>query len=208
MSAKLLNPNFETEKHPWNWFVPPGSRTMIIGTFPSALKNRRYDFYYPNPANLFWRMMAEIAGTSLKYFSGDEAVEERKKILEVLSVAITDMGKVVIRHHGSSLDEHLEVKHFMEIFTILREHPSIKKIIFTSSSGKSSAASWFIEYLRTMKQEFRFPKGVKPVHAEFKFDDRIIKLVIAYSPSPRAANRISFSKLTEIYKNEIMENDQ
>lgn len=204
MQRNTGNYNFEIETHPWNWYVPAESRTMIIGTFPSALKNRKYDFYYPNPANLFWRMMADIAETDLKHFSGAEAVQERKDILEKLSVAITDMGKVIVRYNGSSLDEHLQVKHFMEIFTILKENPSIRKIIFTSSSGPSSASNWFIEYLKTMKHDFRFPKGKKPIHAEIEFEDRIIKLVIAYSPSPRAANRISFAKLTDMYRNEIL----
>ena len=104
--------------------------------------------------------MSEILVTELEHFSGPEAVVERKLILSKLSVAITDMGKIIYRNNGSSLDEQLEVKEFMEIFVILDENPMIEKIIFTSSSGKSSATGWFV--------------------------------------------KITFSQLTDIYRNEIM----
>lgn len=192
------------EEHPWNWHTPLESKALIIGTFPSALKNRKYNFFYPNPANFFWRIMSEVSDIPLLHFNGEKAVEERKEILSKLKLAVTDIGKTIVRYNGSSLDEKLEVQEFMDIFKILEENSTIEKIIFTSSSGKSSAVSWFLRYLTEKGIHHRFPKGNKPIRSEFIFNERKILLAILYSPSPRAANRITFEKLVEIYRNEIL----
>jgi G:T/U-mismatch repair DNA glycosylase len=193
----------QEENHPWKWFAPTNSRTLVIGTFPTAKRNWKYDFFYPNTANLFWKVMSEIANIELKHFSGEEAVVERKIILQKLNVVITDMGNKVIRNDESSLDEKLIPVEYMNIFQILDENPGINKILFTSSSGKASASKWFLEYLKNNGIYHKFPKGKKPIKSEINYKRNTIYLVIVYSPSRRASNRISFEKLVEMYKNEI-----
>ncbi len=37
------------------------SRVLVLGSFPSAL-SRKNDFYYGNPSNRFWRVMASVLG--------------------------------------------------------------------------------------------------------------------------------------------------
>lgn len=191
------------EIHPWKWFAPVNSRILIVGTFPPTKRNWSYDFFYPNKANLFWQVMSKLLNHELKYFSGKEAVEERKQILNSLNLAITDMGFEISREDNSSLDEKLTPLRYMDIFQILTERPAINKILLTSSSGPSSAAKWFGEYLKHKNITHKFPKGLKPLKSEFQFQGRIIKLVILFSPSRRAANRISFDKLVEMYAGEI-----
>lgn len=193
----------QKETHPWKWYVPNNSKTLIIGTFPPVKRNWSYHFFYPNKQNLFWPVMSRLANKELTYFSGEAAVQERKEILELLKVAVTDMGLEIGRKENSSLDEHLTAIEYMDIFKILDEHPSINKLIFTSSSGVVSASKWFTEYLKGKSIPHKFPKGLKPLRSEFKFEKRIIQLVILYSPSRRAANRISFEKLVEMYGKEI-----
>src|SRR5829696_874597 len=103
------------EVHPFKLYAPPGSSILMVGTFPPTRRNWSYEFFYPNKQNLFWKIMADIAGKELLHFSGLEAVEERKQILEVLNVAITDMGLKIARTNESSLDEHLDAIEFMDI---------------------------------------------------------------------------------------------
>ncbi|UEG50635.1 hypothetical protein LK994_04010 [Ferruginibacter lapsinanis] len=195
----------ETEAHPWKWFAPPNSNVLVVGTFPTARRNWKYEFFYPNTANLFWRIMAAILKTELQFFSGKEAVEERKNILTRLCAAITDMGHIIVRNDNSSLDEKLIAVEFMDIFRILEENPSINKILFTSSSGIVSAAGWFNKFLETKNISHKFPKDKRPVKSSIDYKGRSIKLVILYSPSPRASNRISFDELVELYRKEILE---
>jgi G:T/U-mismatch repair DNA glycosylase len=192
------------EIHPWQWFAAAGCTTLIAGTFPTAKRNWHYDFFYPNTANLFWNIMAEIAGTKLNCFSDEAAVTERKNILRQLKVALTDMGQKIIRNDGSSLDENLVPLEYMDIFRILDENPSIRKILFTSSSGKASAAGWFNNYLAEKNIFHRFPKEKKPVRSILQYRNRPIELVVLHSPSRRAANRISFEEIVKLYKNEII----
>ena len=195
--------NQEIEFHPWKWFAPYKSKILIVGTFPTAKRNWKYDFFYPNTSNFFWRVMAEIAKTKLQHFSGEESVIERKKILEKLFVAVTDMGNKVIRNEGSSSDEKLIPLEYMDIFKILEENTEINKIIFTSSSGRVNASKWFSQFLISKNVTYKLPKGRKPIKSEINFKGKTISLIIAYSTSPRAANRISFEKLVEMYRCEI-----
>lgn len=193
------------EQHPWNWYTPENCRVLIVGTFPPTKRNWSFDFFYPNKANFFWRMIAQVAGKQLEYPSGPLAVEERKNLLKQLQLGVTDMGKQIIRHENSSLDENLAALEFMDIFQILDENPGIKRLIFTSSSGKVSAVRWFTEFLAAQGIKHRFPSGKRPIRSEMEYNNKKIELVVLYSPSPRAANRISMETLVALYRDEILD---
>jgi len=198
----------EEEIHPWKWFGPDNSKTLIVGTFPTAKKNWHYDFFYPNIANLFWTVMSRVSGEDLKFFSGEEAVAERQNIVRKLKVTVTDMGYKIVRYDKSSLDEKLVPLEFMNILQILDENPTINKIIFTSSSGKVNAAKWFNNFLKQQNINHKFPNDKKPIRSVLHYKDKQIQLVILYSTSPRAAYRISINKLVEMYRNELMDRSE
>jgi G:T/U-mismatch repair DNA glycosylase len=191
------------ETHPWNCFAPPGSSILFVGTFPPVKSRWSYDFFYPNKANFFWRIIAAIAQKELQFFTGEEAVMERKSLLSDLHIAITDMGQHIVRTNNSSLDENIAVVTYMPILDILKQHPDIRKIVFTSSSGPVSAARWFVQYLKMNGITYRFPAGTKPLHSELLIEGRKISMAIVSSPSPRAANRYSFDTMVQMYANEI-----
>lgn len=192
------------EIHPWNWYHPKGAKTIIIGTFPPTVNNWSYDFFYPNKNNYFWKILAGIAGKEIKHNTGKEAVEERKQLLNELKVGVSDMGKIIRRTADNSLDGSLEPVEYMDIGRILKENPSITKIIFTSSSGKSSAIRWFKEYLKTKGISFSIQKGPRPVKSTVVIDQKEIEVVLLYSTSPRAGAAIPFEQLVELFKNEII----
>lgn len=192
------------ERHPWDWYGPQDSRTLVVGTFPPTRNNWSFDFFYPNKRNFFWRILSEISGKELKYVSGLEAVQERKNILDHLKITVTDMGRTIARRDNNSRDENLHPIAYMDILEILEERPWIRKIIFTSSSGKASAARWFQDYIGLRGIRHRFPRGPKPIRSQLQVNGRIIDLAVVYSPSARAANRISFERLTALYREEII----
>ena len=191
----------QTETHPWQYFHPEDAETMIIGTFPPTKRNWSYDFFYPNKNNYFWKIMACIAKHELQYFSGEPAVEERKRLLNQLKIGVSDMGKTIQRIADNSSDGSLKIIEYMDIFKILEENPSIRKIIFTSSSGKSSAIYWFKDYLETKNIQYNIPKGKRPLRNYININNKEIEIVLLYSPSPRVT--IPFDNLVELYKNEI-----
>lgn len=193
----------QIEEHPWKWYHPEGGKTIIIGTFPPTARNWSYDFFYPNKNNYFWKIIAQIAQHELVHFSGENAVAERKQLLNKLKIGVSDMGNVVHRTVNNSLDESLEIVEYMNIFQILEENPMIRKIVFTSSSGKSSAIKWFRDYLETQNIHYTIPKGERPLRSSISLNGKEIEIVLLYSTSPRVS--IPFSKLTELFRNEITE---
>jgi len=193
----------QEEIHPWNWYVPVGAETVIIGTFPPLRRNWSFNFFYPNKNNYFWKLMARIAGRSLLYFSDEEAVEERKELLNHLKLGVSDMGQIIRRMSDSSLDQQLEIVAYMDLFKLLTENPSVKKIIFTSSSGKSSAIRWFKNYLSLHQIPFKIPKGQRPLRVPVIINGKLFEIVVLYSTSPRAGAAVSLNDLTELFRQEI-----
>ncbi|MDR2805376.1 MAG: hypothetical protein LBB85_07015 [Dysgonamonadaceae bacterium] len=191
------------ERHPWNWYVPFGAKAVIIGTFPPTLRNWSYDFFYPNKNNYFWRIMAVLDGRKIQHISGQEAVAERKAILDRLRVGLSDMGKTIRREEDNSMDENLHIVEYMDILRLLEENPSVNKLIFTSSSGKVSAIRWFKDYLNMRGIQYPLPKGPRPLHRRLELQGRPVEVVLLYSTSPRVGATVSFNTLTELFAQEI-----
>lgn len=61
------------------------SRILILGSFPSAL-SRANDFYYGNPHNRFWRVIAACAGARVP-----ETVDEKRSLLLERGIALWDV---------------------------------------------------------------------------------------------------------------------
>ena len=191
------------EIHPWKWYVPPGAKTVIVGTFPPTRRNWSYDFFYPNINNYFWRIMAALAGQELQCFSGEEAVSERKALLDRLQVGLSDMGQIIYRTEDNSMDENLHIVEYMDILRLLDENPSVGKLVFTSSSGKASAARWFKDYLAMRGIRYNISKGARPLRSRLKLQGRPVELVLLYSTSPRVGAMVSFDKLVGLFGEEI-----
>ena len=196
----IIEEDWLLEHHPWEYYVPISAKSLIVGTFPTAKRNWSFNFFYPNKRNLLWKVLASILDTTLIHSEGENAVLERKNILDTLRIGITDMGKSIRRFKNSSLDEKLLLAVPMDIIRITEQHPSINKIVLTSSSGTVSALKWFLQYLSEKDVSFLVPKGRKPLTFTIMINAKPIDVYILYSPSPRASNRISFPALVDMYK--------
>jgi G:T/U-mismatch repair DNA glycosylase len=194
----------QNEIHPWNWYIPSGAETVVVGTFPPTRRNWSFEFFYPNKNNYFWKIIARIAGRPLRYVSGEEAVNERKELLDYLKLGVSDMGQIIRRKTDNSLDENLEIVAYMDIFKLLQENPSVRKLVFTSSSGKSSAIGWFKEYLSLHLIPFKISQGKRPLRTSVIINNKSFEIVLLYSTSPRAGAAISFDDLTKLFAGEIV----
>ena len=69
--------------------IPPlfneESKTLILGSFPSV-KSREAAFFYGNPQNRFWAVIAEIYG-----YEKPQTVEEKKKLVLENKLAMGDV---------------------------------------------------------------------------------------------------------------------
>ena len=202
MKNNTINTYYE-EQHPWKLKIPEGADKLIIGTFPTANRNRGdIDFFYPNPNNQFWNVLRAVQNGSTEIdFTVILTKKQRIDLLKLLNLGITDMGLKVLRQQNSSLDKNLFVTEFTDIINILNDNPNIIKLIFCSSSGSNSAVGWSRSYCKL--NGIKFPKltGNNPKRTRFELNSREIEIVTVHSTSRAAARKLE--ELVEMYMNEI-----
>ncbi|RYF23879.1 MAG: hypothetical protein EOO42_06505 [Flavobacteriales bacterium] len=199
----IIKNDFEEEEHSWPPYIAKNANKLILGTFPTADRNRKlYKFYYPNPNNDFWKIIFTVAGKELSSYSIIDPIKTRKDVLDELGLAIADMGKKVLRQRGSSTDSNLFPLIYTDVLLLLDQNPSINTIIITSSSGGNSVLSWFHHYCSLNGIKFKKPKGVLPLKTDINFKGKNITLKII--PSPSRISPIKGEKLIDMYRNAIL----
>ncbi|WP_148789092.1 DNA-deoxyinosine glycosylase [Campylobacter concisus] len=70
--------------HPFKPIFDKNSKILILGSFPSVI-SRKFGFYYTNPQNRFWRVLAAILKAAVP-----ESTDEKIKFLLSHHIAIYD----------------------------------------------------------------------------------------------------------------------
>ena len=70
--------------HPFKPIFNKNSKILILGSFPSVI-SRKFGFYYANPQNRFWRVLARILNADVP-----ESTDEKIKFLLSHHIAIYD----------------------------------------------------------------------------------------------------------------------
>ena len=70
--------------HPFKPIFDKNSKILILGSFPSVV-SRKFGFYYANPQNRFWRVLAGILNAPLP-----EGTDEKINFLLASHIAIYD----------------------------------------------------------------------------------------------------------------------
>lgn len=156
----------KSEIHPFGDFVPPGSKYLLLGSFPARENG---GWFYGSKRNQFWQILENVYRVKLN------TKKEKQKLLSGLGVAVADIVYKCDRKKGSSLDFNLTniVYNNRGIEKILRRR-KIQKIFFTSH---------FVE--------MRFQKQFKNVVERFQRTE----LVTLPSPSPRYAAMAKAEKI-------------
>ncbi len=190
-------------KHPWRWYCNDGCKILIIGTFPTKKKNWSFNFFYPNSKNLFWSVMAHLANSRILNFDDnkEQAINERKGILDQLKLGITDMGLHIKRVANSSSDKDLKLIRYMPIHKILDEFPSIETLFLTSSSGKNSAFKWFADYCKKEGHIFEYKKQKLPFYGTANINSKEYRIVVIRSTSPQGFG--GMNQVVPIYVSEL-----
>lgn len=50
----------DIEQHPLQPFLPPGTRLLMLGSFPPSRRRWCMDFFYPNFINDMWRIFGLV----------------------------------------------------------------------------------------------------------------------------------------------------
>ena len=73
-----------SQMHPFKPIFDRNSKILILGSFPSVI-SRKFGFYYTNPQNRFWRVLAGILNADLP-----ESTDEKINFLLAHRIAIYD----------------------------------------------------------------------------------------------------------------------
>jgi len=73
-----------SQTHPFKPIFDKNSKILILGSFPSVI-SRKFGFYYTNPQNRFWRVLAAILKAAVP-----ESTDEKIKFLLSHHIAIYD----------------------------------------------------------------------------------------------------------------------
>ncbi len=198
-SEIIINNRFSTESHPWKCHIPEGATKLLIGTFPTEQRNRKYNFFYCSATNRFWEVMSGIAKASLRSTEEPAAIKERKAVLKTLRLGVTDMGNIVYRQQGSSNDHSLFPVEFMDIVSILGGNPQIDTVIVSGSKQGNSSLQWFSVFCDLNNISFNPKKLDKINNVTVDIGERKITVVKGLSTSRQS--RIATEELTEHYIN-------
>ena len=73
-----------SQTHPFKPIFDKNSKILILGSFPSVI-SRKFGFYYANPQNRFWRVLAQILNASTPV-----STDEKINFLLAYRIAIYD----------------------------------------------------------------------------------------------------------------------
>ena len=135
-----------TETHPWEPFIPPGAKILIMGTFPPGKHRWSMDFYYPNKTNDFWFMMGLIFFDD-KYelydrTEGKFKLDEIKALLTEKGIALHDTCHVIRRLKGNASDKFLEIVQPTDIGALLERMPYCRAIATTGEKAAGVVAEY------------------------------------------------------------------
>lgn len=160
------------ELHPFQPFVPNGSRILILGSFPgkeSTQTVRADDWFYGATRNQFWKILEIVFNQKLS------SKKDKQELFRQNKIAITDIILSCERGKNTNLDSNLINKTYNQdaVNEIVARNP-IEKILFTSKGVQ-----------REFLEHFEIPQK--------------IELIALPSPSP-IYRKLSLGEKAEEYK--------
>jgi len=137
----------DTERHPFEPFLPEGARMLFLGSFPPQPHRWCMPFYYPNWINDFWRIMGLIHFADKDHFCipaekrFDEALIRRFCASEGL--AFYDTACEVRRLRDNASDAFLEVVTPTDLPALLARIPQCRTLVTTGQKATEVIANTF-----------------------------------------------------------------
>ena len=144
--------------HPFEPVYDSNSKILILGSFPS-IKSREENFYYANPYNRFWKLIAKILHSDVP-----TTIEEKKKLLIDNKIAIWDV--IYSCEIEGSLDTSIKEPKVNNICNLLRE-TKINTIIFNGKKA-SQVYSKYLEHYSGI--DYYTLPSTSPTNASYSFE--------------------------------------
>ena len=137
------------------------SQVLILGSFPSV-KSRQYGFYYMNPHNRFWKLLAVLINPN--FISTN--IDEKKQLLLQHHIALYDViGSCIIQGSSDSSIQQIVPNDIMTIINNSR----IKHIILNGQKAYQE----FCRYYPNLISTATLMPSTSPANAASNFDKLI-----------------------------------
>lgn len=127
------------ETHPFEPFLPPNAKVLIMGTFPPQPKRWSMEFYYPNRTNDFWPMMGLIfnnnSNSLFKSGTKEFDLDKIKQLLNDKGIALNDTGYQIRRLAGNASDKFLDIIQPVNLYGLLEQIPLCHTIVSTGEKA-------------------------------------------------------------------------
>lgn len=139
----------------FNPYINEDSKILILGSFPSVI-SRKNGFYYGNPQNRFWKIIAEIFNEDLP-----STIEQKKQLCKKHKLALWDI--IIESNVKGSSDKKVNESSFKiaDISQLLQSY-KISKIICNGNL----AFSLFIKNFGTNYNVIKLP-STSPANVKF-----------------------------------------
>lgn len=121
------------EYHPFEPFLPPQAKVLMLGTFPPQPVRWAMEFYYPNPTNDMWKIMGLLFfGDKNHFWREDERrfdLEALQRFLTERGIALYDTARAVRRLKNNASDKFLEIVETVDLKHLLDLRPTIAAVI-------------------------------------------------------------------------------
>ena len=133
-----------TERHPFEPFLPEGAKMLFLGSFPPPEHRWSIPFYYPNWINDFWRIMGllhfadkdHFCDTARKRFDEDAI----HRFCTDAGLAFYDTACEVRRLKDNASDAFLEVVEPTDLKALLGKIPRCRSLVTTGQKASLLAA--------------------------------------------------------------------
>lgn len=133
------------ERHPWEPFIPNGTKVLFLGSFPPKVDKWCMDFYYPNKINDFWRIIGYIFYNNPLYFWDNKNNKFNKSqiilFLNNKRIALGDAAAEVIRHKDNASDKFLEIIAPINLIEIINSNIECNTIVSTGQKASEIIAN-------------------------------------------------------------------
>lgn len=190
--------------HPYPPYIPQNAKKLIVGTLPPPrfaernFKPGDVDFNYGSRDGQLWVILGRIFDVNFLFETTKAAIDQRKNFLIKHEIGIADMVSCAYREKVDASDIGIKQYELRDLIAVLKENPSINKILFTGGNSKNGPEYFFRKHLKDYDNIHlkRIGETSPRVH-EFILENRKIQTVSLTAPSG-AANRAVGGKL--LYK--------
>ena len=150
--------------------LPPladsGARVLLLGSMPGAVSLHQQQ-YYAHPRNLFWPIMANLAG-----FNADLPYPEKTQALINSGVALWDV--IGSCQRSGSLDSAIRDEQVNDFAGFFRCHSELAAIGFNGAKAWQSFKRYVLP-LQIVPQHISLITlpSTSPAHAAMSFDDKL-----------------------------------